>query len=63
MENKIKYLVTAEETTTKILYQEIEADSKEQAIEIAENNGYDWESDSMSNTSLGLVEIVAERVK
>ena len=40
-------------------YQEVIADSKEEAIKIAEKNGYQWDTDDLCTEESGLEELNA----
>tara|TARA_Y100001937_G_C6849492_1_gene211471 strand:+ start:91 stop:306 length:216 start_codon:yes stop_codon:yes gene_type:complete len=59
---KDKYQVSGTITTKKILYQEVVADSKEEAIKIALKNGYQWDTDDLCTEESGLEEITAQHI-
>ena len=59
---KDKYQVSGTITTKKIYYQEIVADSKEEAIKIALKNGYQWDTDDLCTEESGLEEITAQHI-
>ena len=54
-----KYQVSGTITTKKVYYQEVIADSKEEAIKIAEKNGYQWDTDDLCTEESGLEELNA----
>ena len=54
-----KYQVSGTITTKKVYYQEVRADSKEEAIKIAEKNGYQWDTDDLCTEESGLEELNA----
>tara|TARA_S200002703_G_C3672184_1_gene206385 strand:- start:108 stop:323 length:216 start_codon:yes stop_codon:yes gene_type:complete len=54
-----KYQVSGTITTKKVYYQEIVADSKEEAIKIALKNGYQWDTDDLCTEESGLEELNA----
>ena len=54
-----KYQVSGTITTKKVYYQEVIADSKEEAIKIAEKNGYQWGTDDLCTEESGLEELNA----
>ena len=54
-----KYQVSGTITTKKVYYQEVIADSKEEAIKIAEKNGYQWDTDDLCTEESGLEELKA----
>jgi hypothetical protein len=56
---KDKYQVSGTITTKKVYYQEVIADSKEEAIKIAEKNGYQWDTDDLCTEESGLEELNA----
>ena len=56
---KDKYQVSGTITTKKVYYQEVRADSKEEAIKIAEKNGYQWDTDDLCTEESGLEELNA----
>ena len=56
---KDKYQVSGTITTKKVYYQEVIADSKEDAIKIAEKNGYQWDTDDLCTEESGLEELNA----
>tara|TARA_R100001079_G_C4320695_1_gene98835 strand:- start:246 stop:461 length:216 start_codon:yes stop_codon:yes gene_type:complete len=59
---KDKYQVSGTITTKKIYYQEIVADSKEEAIKIALKNGYQWDTDDLCTEESGLEELTAQHI-
>ena len=59
---KDKYQVSGTITTKKVYYQEVIADSKEEAIKIAEKNGYQWDTDDLCTEESGLEELTAQHI-
>lgn len=52
-----KYQVSGTITTKKVYYQEVIADSKEEAIKIALKNSYQWDTDDLCTEESGLEEL------
>ena len=59
---KDKYQVSGTITTKKVYYQEVIADSKEEAIKIALKNGYQWDTDDLCTEESGLEELTAQHI-